>query len=153
MDERFMREALEEAKKAAAAGEVPVGAVVVKNGAVIARAYNEREKSKDVSAHAELTAMRRAAAVTGDRRLSDCTLYVTLEPCPMCAGAVLAARVGRVVFGAYDPAAGALGSVLNLPRYPLGHDPAVTGGVLADDCAALLSDFFRRRRTSKEQGE
>jgi len=148
-----MREALEEAKKAAAAGEVPVGAVVVKNGAVIARAYNEREKSKDVSAHAELTAMRRAAAVTGDRRLSDCTLYVTLEPCPMCAGAILAARVGRVVFGAYDPAAGALGSVLNLPRYPLGHDPAVTGGVLADDCAALLSDFFRRRRTPKEQGE
>ncbi len=146
MDERWMREAIEEAKKAAAAGEVPVGAVVVKNGAVIARAHNERETAKDVSAHAELTALRRAAAVTGDWRLSDCTLYVTLEPCPMCAGALLAARLCRVVFGAADPAAGALGSVLNLPRYPLSHDPAVTGDVLERDCAALLSDFFKKRR-------
>ena len=147
-----MREAILEAKKAAAAGEVPVGAVVVKDGEVIARAHNERESGKDVAAHAELTAMRRAAEQTGDWRLSSCTLYVTLEPCPMCAGAILAARVGRVVFGASDPAAGAFGSVLNLPRYPLGHDPAVTGGVLGDACAALLSDFFKTRRTRGAKG-
>ena len=152
MDELFMRQALAEAEQAAAEGETPVGAVIVKNGAVIAAARNGRETTGDVTAHAELTAIRRAAAVTGDWRLTGCTLYVTLEPCPMCAGAILASRLCRVVYGAADPAAGAFGSVLNLPRYPLGHEPAVTGGVLGDECAALLSDFFKTRRTRGQKG-
>lgn len=147
MDEFFMRAALAEAESAAAEDEVPVGAVVVKDGVVIAAAHNEREQKKDISAHAELTALRRAAAVIGDWRLSGCTLYVTLEPCPMCAGAILTGRVGRVVFGASDPASGAFGSALDLPRFQPAYRPEVTPGVLADDCARLLSDFFRRRRT------
>lgn len=145
-DAAFMRLALDEAKKAAAEGETPVGAVVVVDGKVVAAAYNKREQTGDITAHAELMAVRAAAAARGDWRLSDATVYITLEPCPMCAGALLASRVGRVVFGAKDPVAGAMGSVVNLPRYPLGRSPAVTVGVLEDECRAVLQDFFKKCR-------
>ena len=145
-DMEFMNRALALAKEGAALGEVPVGAVVVKDGEVIAAAHNEREILPDATAHAEVLAIRRACAALGTNRLSGCTLYVTLEPCAMCAGSIVNARVGRVVFGAHDAVAGAMGSVLNLPRYPLGAAPEVTGGVLAAECAALLQRFFKEKR-------
>ncbi|MBQ2773744.1 MAG: nucleoside deaminase [Clostridia bacterium] len=145
-DEAFMKLALAEAQKAAKAEETPIGAVVVAGGRVIAAAHNTREHSHDITAHAELLAVREAAKKRGDWRLSDCTVYVTLEPCPMCAGALLASRVARVVYGAKDPAAGAMGTVLNLPRYPLGSSPTVTAGVLEAECRAILQEFFRNRR-------
>ena len=141
-----MRLALAEAQKAVGVGETPIGAVVACGGEVIAAAHNTRENNNDITAHAELIAVRAAAAKKGDWRLGDCTVYVTLEPCPMCAGALLASRVSRVVYGAKDPAAGAMGTVLNLPRYPLGSAPAVTAGVLEAECRAILQDFFRNRR-------
>ena len=146
MDEIWMREAILEAALAAEKGETPIGAVVVRAGEIIARAHNGRENDLDITAHAELTALRAAARAKGDWRLSDCTLYVTLEPCPMCAGGILAARVGRVVYGAKDPTAGAMGSVLNLPRYPLGASPEVEPLVLEAECHKILQDFFRERR-------
>ena len=145
-DEKWMEMALAEARAAAAEGETPVGAVLVRNGEMIAAAHNRREQNGDVAAHAEIEVLRAAGQKKGDWRLSDCTLYVTLEPCPMCAGAILAARVSRVVYGAKDAAAGAMGSVLNLPRCPLGSTPAVTAGVLADASRALLQAFFREKR-------
>lgn len=141
-----MRLALAEAQKAAIVGETPIGAVVACGGEVIAAAHNARENNNDITAHAELIAVRAAAAKKGDWRLGDCTVYVTLEPCPMCAGALLASRVSRVVYGAKDPAAGAMGTVLNLARYPLGSAPTVTAGVLEAECRAILQDFFRNRR-------
>ena len=143
-----MRLALAEAQKAARAGEPPIGAVVVAGGEVIAAAHNRRERSRDITDHAELIAIREAAKIKGDWRLGDCTVYVTLEPCPMCAGALLASRVARVVYGARDPVAGAMGSVVNLPRYPLGSAPAVTVGVLERECREILQAFFRARRGS-----
>ena len=142
----FMRLALLEAEKAARAGEPPIGAVVVANGEVVAAACNTREYTNDITGHAELIAVREAAKKRGDWRLSDCTVYVTLEPCPMCAGALLASRVARVVYGAKDPAAGAMGTVLNLPRFPLGAHPEVTVGVLEDECRTILQDFFKNCR-------
>ena len=147
-DAAFMREALRLAREAAAAGEVPVGAVVVRDGEVIATGRNERERHEDPTAHAELLAIREAARVTGDRHLTDCTLVVTLEPCVMCAGVILAARVPRVVFGAWDDKAGAVGSVYDLLRDGrLPHAvPEVISGVRAAECATLLEDFFRTRR-------
>jgi len=145
-DARFMRAAIDEAVKAADAGEVPVGAVVVKDGRIVVGAHNRREGWHDATAHAELLAISAAGRMLGGWRLSDCTLYVTLEPCAMCAGSIVNARVGRVVFGAHDAVAGAMGSVLNLPRYPLGAAPEVTGGVLAAECAALLQRFFKEKR-------
>ena len=147
MDETWMREALAEAEAALRAGEAPVGCVIVRSQEVIARARNRREELRDPTAHAEILALREAAARVGNWRLSDCTAYVTLEPCPMCAGALLNARVGRVVFGAYDPAQGCAGSV-----YRLLEDPAFSwfapcdGGVLEQDCARLLRAFFQARR-------
>lgn len=141
-----MKLALAEAQKAAKAEETPIGAVVVAGGRVIAAAHNTREHSHDITAHAELIAVRAAAKSRGDWRLNDCTVYVTLEPCPMCAGALLASRVSRVVYGAKDPAAGAMGTVINLPRYPLGSAPAVTAGVLEEECRTVLQDFFRNCR-------
>ena len=141
-----MKLALAEAQKAAEAEETPIGAVVVVDGKVVAAAHNTREHSHDITAHAELLAVRAAAKEKGDWRLNDCTVYVTLEPCPMCAGALLASRVARVVYGAKDPAAGAMGTVINLPRYPLGSSPAVTAGVLEAECRAILQEFFRNRR-------
>lgn len=145
-DVKFMRLALEEAARAAALGETPIGAVVVSGGEVIAAAHNLREGSNDITAHAELLAIRQAAAKRGDWRLGDCTVYVTLEPCPMCAGALLASRVARVVYGVKEVNSGAMGSVVNLPRYPLGSKPIVTYGVLEDECREILQAFFRSKR-------
>lgn len=144
MKTQFMRAAIEQAELAKAAGEVPVGAVVVRDGQIIARGHNMCERTSDPTAHAEIVALRAAADITGDFRLNDCTLYVTLEPCPMCAGAALMARVGSVIFGAYDPVHGCCGSV-----YRLTEDPAFThfapadGGVLEAECACLLKGFAR----------
>ncbi len=147
LDAAFMAEALAEAKAAEALGEVPIGAVVVFEGRVIARAGNTRESAQDPFGHAELSAMRAAAAARSGWRLTGCTLYVTLEPCTMCAGAIVLARVDRVVFGARDPKAGAVGSLYDLPADPrLNHRPIVQGGVLAEECGELLRAFFRARR-------
>jgi len=148
LDERMMRLALSEARKAAIEGEVPVGAVVARQEEVISTARNEREGTKDPTAHAEILALRRAAGRLGGWRLSGCTLYVTLEPCPMCAGALHAARIGRLVYAAPDPKAGAAGSLYDLPSDPrLNHTFPTQSGLLAADSAALLRDFFSRRRT------
>jgi tRNA(adenine34) deaminase len=147
-DERHMRLALEEAARALEHDDVPVGAVVVgPAGEVIAAGHNERERRQDPSAHAELIAIREAARALGSWRLLDTTLYVTLEPCAMCAGAIVLARIPRVVYGTTDPKAGAAGSVLDVLAEPrLNHRPAVTSGVLAPECAALLVEFFAARR-------
>jgi tRNA(adenine34) deaminase len=146
-DERFMRLAIAEAERALAHGDVPIGAVVVHEGAVIGAGHNEREHRQDPTAHAEIIALREASAALGSWRILDAVLYVTLEPCAMCAGAIVLARVPRVVYGCPDPKAGAAGSVLDVLADPrLNHRPAVTDGVLADACAALLVDFFRARR-------
>ncbi len=142
-----MKLALAAAREAGEAGEVPVGAVVVAAGSVVGRAANRRETDQDPTAHAEILALREAAGALGTWRLSDTTLYVTLEPCPMCAGALVSARVGRLVFGAPDPKAGACGSLYNLCVDPrLNHELPVTAGVLQEPCGALLSDWFAGRR-------
>jgi tRNA(adenine34) deaminase len=146
-DDEAMALALAQAREAGDAGEVPVGAVVVAAGTVVARAGNRRERTGDPTAHAELVAIREAAASAGGWRLSDATVYVTLEPCPMCAGALVAARVGRLVFGAPDPKAGACGSLYNLCVDPrLNHEVDVVPGVLATECGQVLSDWFAGRR-------
>jgi tRNA(adenine34) deaminase len=142
-----MRLAIREAERALAHDDVPIGAVVVHAGEVIGAAHNERELRADPTAHAEVLALRQAAAALGSWRVLDSVLYVTLEPCAMCAGAIVLARVARVVYGTVDPKAGAAGSVLNILAEPrLNHRPAVTGGLLAVECAALLTDFFASRR-------
>ena len=146
-DVRFMRLALEEAKRAAALGETPIGAVVVSGGEVIATAHNSRERNNDITAHAELLAIRQAAEQRGDWRLGDCTVYVTLEPCPMCAGALINSRIDRVVYGVEDAKAGCLGSVINFNSYPFNHAFSVTSGVCAKECANILSDFFAAKRS------
>ena len=145
-DMDFMKQALELARKAAALGEVPVGALVVKDGVVVATAHNEREILPDATAHAEVLAIRRACAALGTNRLSGCTLYVTLEPCPMCAGALVNARVDRVVFGAKDARGGACGSLIRIQQYPLYYMPAFEGGVLAEECGAVMTEFFASKR-------
>lgn len=143
----YMRFALKEASGAAGAGEVPVGAIVVRGGAVIARAANRTVRDQDPTAHAEILAIREAATALGSRRLEGCTLYVTLEPCAMCAGAIVLARIDKLVFGAWDEKAGMAGSVGDLLRHPrLNHRPEVSGGMLAADAAALLRQFFAERR-------
>ena len=146
-DEFFMREALQQARKAYAAAEVPVGAVVVREGKIIARAHNQVELLKDATAHAEMLALTQAEAGVGDWRLIDCDLYVTKEPCAMCAGALVHTRIRRVIFGCTDPSAGAAGSVMNLLQMSdLNHQCQITPGVLQNECAAILQDFFRKRR-------
>ena len=146
-DETFMLLALEEARLALAEGETPVGCVIVRDGRIIARGHNRRHNDHDPTAHAEILAIRRAASVLGDWRLSGCTLYVTLEPCPMCAGAILMARLSRLFFGASDPAQGCAGSVYRIPEDPaFSHFCPVDGGVLQEECAALISDFFFHAR-------
>jgi tRNA(adenine34) deaminase len=146
-DDYFMRLALREAEQALEHDDVPIGAVVVRAGEVLAAAHNERELRQDPVAHAEILALREAARVTGTWRVLDAVLYVTLEPCAMCAGAVVLARVPRVVYGAGDPKAGACGSVLDVLGEPrLNHRPEVAGGLLAQECGELLSEFFSSRR-------
>ena len=149
-----MRQALEEARLAAGEGDVPVGAVAVADGRVIAARHNERERLGDPTAHAELLVLADAAKALGHWRLDGVTLVVTLEPCPMCAGALVAGRVARVVFGAADPKAGACGSLYNLCCDPrLNHEVAVTAGVLAQECAQVLTDFFAGRRGEGGNGQ
>jgi tRNA(adenine34) deaminase len=149
-DETFMREALSLALEAAAAGEVPVGAVVVKDGAVVGRGYNRPISARDPTAHAEVIALRKAAEEIGNYRLADCSLYVTLEPCAMCAGAIMHARIGHVIYGAADPKSGACGSVVNLfAENRLNHHAMVLGGVLAEEATRLLQDFFAARRPTQ----
>ena len=151
-DHYFMGEALRQATRAFEAEEVPVGAVVVRAGRVIARAYNQVELLKDATAHAEMLALTQAEEAVGDWRLTDCTLYVTKEPCPMCAGAIVHVRLARVVFGASDPKAGAAGSAVNLLQFPtLNHQCAITSGVREQECRALLQSFFGNQRQKAEQ--
>ncbi len=150
-DEDFMREALRLAEQAALAGEVPVGAVVVKDGEIVGRGFNQPISRHDPSAHAEMVALRDAAARLGNYRLVGCELYVTLEPCTMCVGAMFHARIARVVYGAYDAKTGAAGSVLNLfAEARLNHHAQFLGGVLADECGKMLSDFFAARRAQQK---
>ena len=144
--EDYMREALALAREAAAAGEVPVGCVIVRQGAIVGRGRNRREERQAVSSHAEMEAMAQANTVLGTWRLDDCELYVTLEPCPMCAGAILNARIPRVYYGARDETFGACGGVLNLFMEDFPHRPALVGGILAEDCRAVLAEFFASLR-------
>jgi len=142
-----MRDALRQAEKAYASDEVPVGAIVVREGKIIARAHNQVELLKDATAHAEMLALTEAEAAVGDWRLTDCDLYVTKEPCAMCAGALVHTRIQRLIFGCADPAAGAAGSMMNLLQMEsLNHRCQITSGVLQDQCAAILQNFFRKRR-------
>lgn len=153
-EEELMHAALELARRAEAEGEVPVGAVVVKDGSIIGRGYNAPISRHDPTAHAEMMAMREAAQHLGNYRLIDCELFVTLEPCVMCVGAMFHARIARVVFGACDPKTGACGSVLDLfGEQRLNHHAEAKGGVLAQECSALLSDFFARRRAEQRLAE
>ncbi|HEX4985769.1 MAG TPA: tRNA adenosine(34) deaminase TadA [Burkholderiales bacterium] len=148
-DEKFMRMAIALAERAAADGEVPVGAVVVRDGSIVGRGFNAPISRHDPTAHAEIQAMREAAAVLGNYRLAGCSLYVTLEPCAMCAGAMMHARIDRIVYGAADPKTGACGSVVDLfAEARLNHHAVVEGGLMARECGALLSEFFRDRRTA-----
>ena len=150
-DAAFMRQALRLAEKAGQAGEVPVGAVVVQAGRVIARAHNQVELLKDATAHAEMLAVTQAEAAVGDWRLNDCDLYVTKEPCPMCAGALVHVRMRRVIFGCADERGGAAGGLINLLQMPtLNHRCEISAGVLRGECAELLQDFFRARRKSND---
>ena len=147
IDEQYMAEALRQAMLALEDDEVPVGAVIVHDGRVIGRAHNQRERLGDPTAHAEMIATTQAAEHVGNWRLENCTMYVTLEPCTMCAGAIVLARLPRLVFGARDPKAGAVGSIYDIPRDPkLNHTVDVTGGVLEQECGDILTEFFRRKR-------
>ncbi|MGA2029277.1 MAG: tRNA adenosine(34) deaminase TadA [Verrucomicrobiota bacterium] len=150
-DDYFMGEALRQAARAYEAGEVPVGVVVVRGGKIIARSFNQVELLKDATAHAEMLALTQAEAMTGDWRLTDCTLYATKEPCPMCAGAMVHTRLARVVFGAGDPKGGAAGGALNLLQFPtLNHRCEITGGIRENECRRLLLNFFGEQRISQK---
>src|SRR6266404_5114022 len=149
-DEYFMREALRQAKKAYQAGEVPVGAIVVRAGRIIGRAHNQIELLKDATAHAEMLALTQAEAAVGDWRLLDCDLYVTKEPCAMCAGAIVHVRLRRLIFGCADPRSGAAGSVMNLlQQTAFNHQCEITAGVLEKECATILREFFQKQRNLK----
>lgn len=146
-DKRWMAEAISEAGKAEALREVPIGAVIVKDGQIIGRGHNLRETNHDPTAHAEMIAIREASEAIGAWRLLDCTLYVTLEPCPMCAGAIVQSRLKRVVYGTADPKAGCAGTLMNLLQEPrFNHETELTSGVLQQECASLLTSFFRKLR-------
>jgi tRNA(adenine34) deaminase len=150
-DHYFMGEAIRQALRAYEAEEVPVGAVIVREGRIIARAFNQVETLHDATAHAEMLVITQAEEVVGDWRLTDCTLYITKEPCPMCAGAIVHVRLPRVVFGASDPKSGAAGGVLNLLQFPsLNHRSDITAGVRADECRSLLQMFFAEQRARKQ---
>ena len=150
MEERFMKAALSQAKLAAKKGEVPVGAVIVRDGEVIARAYNTRETDKNALCHAEIKAIRKASKKLGGWRLTRCELYVTLEPCPMCAGAIVNSRIVSVYYGASDKKAGAFGTLFDMNTMGLNHKPEIIGGVMEKECAGLLSDFFSELRKRKK---
>jgi len=146
-DEHFMKLALEEAKKAAKQGECPVGAVIAdENGAVVGKGHNTTERDHSPLAHAEMNAIRKATHRLDTKWLTECTIYVTLEPCPMCAGAISGARIKRLVYGAFDEKGGVCASLFNLYDYPVNHKPMVRSGVRADECGAVLSDFFKKLR-------
>ena len=147
MKEVYMREALALAKAAAEEGEVPIGCVVVKDGVIVGRGRNRRELGKNALYHAEIMAIDEACKTLGGWRLFGCELYVTLEPCPMCAGAIINSRIDRVYFGAHDPKAGSCGSLTNLFELPYNHKPNVESGILGEECAAVLKDFFKRLRS------
>lgn len=150
MDEQFMREALVQAKKAQELGEIPIGAVLVKDGKILCATHNRCEELHDATAHAERLAISEAGKLTGSWRLSDCTLYVTLEPCPMCTGAAINARIGRIVYAAKDPRAGACESLVKLPAYPLESNPVCEGGLLEEEALAMLRSFFLKKRSEKK---
>jgi tRNA(adenine34) deaminase len=150
--EKFMKAALKEARKAYLMDEVPIGCVIVQDDRIIARGYNRRNTDKNTLAHAELTAIRKASKKTGDWRLEDCTMYITLEPCQMCAGAIVQSRMKEVVIGAMNPKAGCAGSVLNLLQVPrFNHQVAITKGILGEECSAMLSQFFAELRGRKKR--
>ena len=150
-DESFMKQAVKQAKKAYDKLETPIGCVIVHEDKIIARGYNKRNTKKNTLAHAEILAINKASKVLGDWRLEDCTMYVTLEPCPMCAGAIVQARIPRVVIGSMNPKAGCAGSVLNLLQQDgLNHQVEVTKGVLAEECSGLMTSFFRELRKKKK---
>lgn len=152
-DEKYMREAINQAKKAAKIDEVPIGCVIVFEDKIIARGYNRRNTDKSTLAHAEIMAIKKAGKVIGDWRLEGCTMYVTLEPCPMCAGAIIQARIPRVVVGTMNPKAGCTGSVVNLIQMDgFNHKAELTTGVLLDECREIMQDFFRKMRESKKLG-
>ncbi len=154
-DELYMREALLLAQEAADEGEVPIGCVIVNGGTIVGRGRNRRELGKNALAHAEIEAIADACKTLGGWRLWQATLYVTLEPCPMCAGAIINARIPRVVFGAHDAKAGSVGSIVDLFSLPYNHKPEVCSGILAEECGAILKDFFRalRNKRAKPEGE
>ena len=152
LEEHFMREAIRQAKKAAALKEVPIGCVIVYDGKIIGRGYNRRITDKNVLAHAEIVAIRKACRVLGDWRLEDCILYVTLEPCQMCSGAIVQARIPKVVIGCMNPKAGCAGSILNVLQMPeFNHQVEIEKGVLQEECSELLSQFFKELRDKKKQ--
>ena len=151
-DEKYMKEAIRQAHKAWKLGEVPIGCVIVRDGKIIARGYNRRNTDKNTLAHAELQAIRKASRAAGDWRLEDCTIYVTLEPCQMCAGAIVQARIPRLVIGSRNPKAGCAGSVLNLLQVPaFNHQVEITEGVLEEECSLMLTNFFRDLREKKKE--
>ena len=151
-EEKYMKEAIRQAHKAWKLGEVPIGCVIVRDGRIIARGYNRRNTDKNTLAHAELQATRRASRIAGDWRLEDCTIYVTLEPCQMCAGAIVQARIPRLVIGSRNPKAGCAGSVLNLLQVPaFNHQVEIREGVLEEECSAMLTNFFRELREKKKE--
>lgn len=150
-DEKYMKEAIRQAKKAYALDEVPIGCVIVQNDKIIARGYNRRNTDKNTLAHAELSAIKKASKKTGDWRLEDCTMYVTLEPCQMCAGAIVQSRLGKVVIGSMNPKAGCAGSVINLLQMKqFNHQVEMETGILEEECSTMLSGFFRELREKKK---
>lgn len=154
LDEKYMKAALREAKKAYKLEEVPIGCVIVQNGKIIARGYNRRNTDKNTLAHAELSAIKKASKKTGDWRLEDCTMYVTLEPCQMCAGAIVQSRLGKIVIGSMNPKAGCAGSVINLLQMKqFNHQVEMETGVLEEECSTMLSGFFQELREKKKQAK
>ena len=151
MEEFFMRKALAQAEKASKLGEMPIGAVVVRDGKIIARGHNKRENGKNALLHAEIVAIDKACRKLGGWRLPGCEIYVTLEPCPMCAGAIINARVKRVIYGASDPKAGSCGSLANLFEMPYNHKPEVVSGVLEEECSGILKEFFSKLREKRKK--
>ena len=151
-EEKYMKEAIRQARKAWKMNEVPIGCVIVREDRIIARGYNRRNTDKNTLAHAELLAIRKASRAVGDWRLEDCTMYITLEPCQMCAGAIVQARIPRVVIGSRNPKAGCAGSILNLLDIPaFNHQAELTEGVLGEECSALMTDFFRELRERRKK--